>query len=71
MRGYGNMVIVKHENAYVTVYAHNKNLLVKEGSAVKRGQKIAEMGNTESDRVKLHFELRRNSKPIDPTNFLQ
>lgn len=71
LRGYGNLVIVKHDNTYLTAYAHNKNLLVKEGEAVKRGQKIAEMGNTEADRVKLHFELRRNGKPIDPTSYLQ
>jgi lipoprotein NlpD len=71
MRGYGNIVIVKHDNNYLTVYAHNKSLVVKEGSTVKRGQKIAEMGNSESDRVKLHFELRRDGKPIDPTNYLQ
>lgn len=71
MRGYGNIVIVKHDNNYLTVYAHNKSLTVKEGATVKRGQKIAEMGNSESDRVKLHFELRRDGKPIDPTSYLQ
>jgi len=71
LRGYGNLVIVKHDNTYLTAYAHNKTLLVKEGETVKRGQKIAEMGSTEADRVKLHFELRRNGKPIDPTSYLQ
>lgn len=71
LRGYGNLVIVKHDNTYLTAYAHNKNLLVKEGDSVRRGQKIAEMGNTEADRVKLHFELRRNGKPIDPSRYLQ
>jgi lipoprotein NlpD len=69
LRSYGNLVIVKHNNNYITIYAHNSKNLVKEGDTVKRGQKIAEMGNTESDRVKLHFELRRDSKPIDPTSY--
>jgi lipoprotein NlpD len=69
LRSYGNLVIVKHNNNYISIYAHNSKNLVKEGDAVKRGQKIAEMGNTESDRVKLHFELRRDSKPVDPTGY--
>ena len=69
LRSYGNLVIVKHDNSYITIYAHNSKNLVKEGETVKRGQKIAEMGNTESDRIKLHFELRRDSKPIDPTSY--
>jgi lipoprotein NlpD len=69
LRSYGNLVIVKHNNSYITIYAHNSKNLVKEGDAVRRGQKIAEMGNTEADRVKLHFELRRDSKPVDPTGF--
>lgn len=69
LRTYGNLVIINHNNSYVTVYANNKNLLVKEGDTVKRGQKIAEMGNSESDKVKLHFELRKNSKPIDPSTY--
>lgn len=66
LRSYGNLVIVKHNNSYITIYAHNSKNLVKEGDTVKRGQKIAEMGNTESESVKLHFELRKDSKPIDP-----
>ena len=70
-KGYGNTLIIKHNSNYVTVYAHNKSLLVKEGQSVKRGQKIAEMGNTESDRVKLHFEVRRDGKPVDPSRYLQ
>lgn len=70
-KGYGNTLIIKHNSNYVTVYAHNKNLLVKEGQTVKRGQKIAEMGSTESDRVKLHFEVRRDGKPVDPARYLQ
>jgi lipoprotein NlpD len=70
LRGYGNLVIVKHDNTYLTAYAHNKVLLVKEGDVVKKSQKIAEMGNTDSDRVKLHFELRKNGKPVDPSAYL-
>lgn len=69
LRTYGNLIILNHNNSFVTVYANNKTLLVKEGDTVKRGQKIAEMGNSESDKVKLHFELRKNSKPIDPSNY--
>ncbi len=69
LRSYGNLVIVKHNNNYITIYAHNSKNLVREGDIVKRGEKIAEMGNTESDRVKLHFELRRDSKPIDPAGY--
>jgi lipoprotein NlpD len=71
LRTYGNLVIVNHNNGFVTVYANNKSLLVKEGETVKRGQKIAEMGNSESEKVKLHFELRKNSKPVDPTAFFK
>lgn len=70
LRGYGNLVIVKHDNTYLTAYAHNKTLLVKEGDTVKKGQKIAEMGSSDADRVKLHFELRKNGKPVDPTSYL-
>lgn len=70
LRGYGNLVIVKHDNTYLTAYAHNKALLVKEGDIVKKSQKIAEMGDTDSDRVKLHFELRKNGKPVDPSAYL-
>ena len=70
LRGYGNLVIVKHNNLYLTAYAHNQTLLVKEDQAVRRGQKIAEMGSSDTDRVKLHFEVRRRGKPIDPTKVL-
>jgi lipoprotein NlpD len=70
LRGYGNLVIVKHANNYLTAYAHNQNLLVKEDQSVKRGQKIAEMGNTDSDSVKLHFEIRKQGKPVDPVKLL-
>jgi lipoprotein NlpD len=71
LRGYGNLVIVKHDNTYLTAYAHNRNLLVKEGDAVRKGQKIAEMGDTDANSVRLHFELRMNGKPVDPLPFLQ
>ena len=71
LRGYGNLVIVKHDNTYLTAYAHNRNLLVKEGDAVRKGQKIAEMGDTDANSVRLHFELRVDGKPVDPLPFLQ
>ena len=71
LRGYGNLVIVKHDNTYLTAYAHNSKLLVKEGDAVRKGQKIAEMGDTDATSVKLHFELRVNGKPVNPTPYLQ
>jgi len=70
LRGYGNLVIVKHNATYLTAYAHNQTLLVKEDQAVRRGQKIAEMGNSDADRVQLHFEIRRQGKPIDPARLL-
>jgi len=71
LRGYGNLVIVKHDNTYLTAYAYNKNLLVKEGDVVKKGQKIAEMGDTDTNAVQLHFELRVNGKPVNPIPYLQ
>ncbi len=70
LRGYGNLVIVKHNNTYLTAYAHNQTLLVKEDQAVRRGQKIAEMGSSDAERVQLHFELRKLGKPIDPARLL-
>jgi len=70
LRGYGNLVILKHNNTYLTAYAHNQSLLVKEDQAIKRGQKIAEMGNSDADQVKLHFEIRRQGKPVDPAKYL-
>ena len=70
LRGYGNLVIVKHNNTYLTAYAHNQALLVKEEQAVRRGQKIAEMGSSDADRVELHFEIRKQGKPIDPAKLL-
>ena len=70
LRGYGKLVIVKHDNSFLSAYAHNQNLLVKEGQAVTKGQKIAELGDTDSDRPKLHFEIRRQGKPVDPGKYL-
>ncbi|WP_210545748.1 peptidoglycan DD-metalloendopeptidase family protein [Rhodoferax sp. PAMC 29310] len=70
LRGYGNLIILKHNNTYLTAYAHNKSLLVIEDQAVRKGQKIAEMGNSDADRVKLHFEVRRQGKPVDPAKYL-
>lgn len=70
LRGYGNLLIVKHSATFVSAYAHNQTLLVKDGQSVKRGQKIAEMGQSEADRVKLHFEIRKNSTPVDPMQYL-
>ena len=70
LRGYGNLVILKHNGTYLTAYAHNQTLLVKDDQNVKRGQKIAEMGSTDADSVQLHFEIRRQGKPIDPARLL-
>ncbi len=70
LRGYGNLVIIKHDSTFLTAYAHNRTLLVKEGDSVTRGQKIAEMGNSDADRVMLHFEVRRDGKPVDPMKYL-
>lgn len=70
MRGYGNLVILDHNDGLVSTYAHNKNILVKEGQTVTKGQKIAEMGNSDSDSVKLHFEIRQLGKPVDPMGML-
>lgn len=70
LRGYGNLIILKHNSTYLTAYAHNQSLLVKEDQTVRKGQKIAEMGNSDADRVKLHFEVRRQGKPVDPLKYL-
>lgn len=70
MRGYGNLIIVDHSDGLVSTYAHNKTILVKEGQNVAKGQRIAEMGNSDSDIVKLHFEIRRLGKPVDPVGLL-
>jgi lipoprotein NlpD len=70
VRGFGNLVIVKHNNTYLTAYAHNQTLLVKEDQVVRRGQKIAEMGSSDAERVQLHFEIRKLGKPVDPARLL-
>jgi lipoprotein NlpD len=70
LRGYGNLIILKHNNNFLTAYAHNQTLLVREEQSVKKGQKIAEMGNSESEQIKLHFEIRKQGKPIDPIKLL-
>ncbi len=70
LRGYGELIIIKHSDTYVSAYGHNGRLLVREGQQVKVGQSIAEMGSTGTDRVKLHFEIRRQGKPVDPLQYL-
>ena len=70
LRGYGNLIILKHNGTFLSAYAHNQTLLVKEDQAVKRGQKIAEMGSSDAERVQLHFEIRRDGKPVDPARYL-
>lgn len=70
LRGYGNLLIVKHNDTYLSAYAHNQTLLVKEDQIVRRGQRIAEMGSTDADSVQLHFEIRRLGKPVDPLKLL-
>jgi lipoprotein NlpD len=70
IRGYGNLVIVKHSNNLLSAYAHNRAILVKEGQSVSKGQMIAEMGDSDTDAVKLHFEIRQQGKPVDPSRFL-
>jgi lipoprotein NlpD len=70
LRGYGKLVIIKHNKLYLSAYAHNDQVLVKEGQFVSKGQKIAEMGNTDAEQVKLHFEIRKLGKPVDPAQYL-
>jgi lipoprotein NlpD len=70
IRGYGNLVIVKHSNSLLSAYAHNRAIKVKEGDTVSKGQVIAEMGDSDADTVKLHFEIRQQGKPVDPSRFL-
>jgi lipoprotein NlpD len=70
IRGFGKLIVIKHNNTFLSVYGHNSELLVKEGQNVAKGQKIAEMGNTDADEVKLHFEIRRFGKPVDPVKML-
>ena len=70
IRGYGNLVIIKHSNGFLSAYAHNRTILVKENQAIGKGQKIAELGDSDSDQPKLHFEIRRQGKPVDPLKYL-
>jgi lipoprotein NlpD len=70
LRGYGKLIIIKHNDTYLSTYAHNSEILVKEGQAVVKGQKIGEMGDSDADQVKLHFEIRRLGKPVDPLKYL-
>jgi lipoprotein NlpD len=70
LRGYGNLVIIKHDDTYLSAYAHNSKLLVKEGQSIVKGQKIAEMGSSDAPRVQLHFEIRKFGKPVDPSKYL-
>jgi lipoprotein NlpD len=70
LRGYGKLIIVKHNETFLSAYAHNRKLLVREGSRVTTGQRIAEMGNTGTTKVKLHFEIRRHGAPVDPLRYL-
>ncbi len=70
LRGYGNLVIIKHDDDYLSAYAHNQTLLVQEGDEVRKGQQIAELGSTDADRPKLHFEIRRQGRPVDPAQYL-
>ncbi len=70
LRGYGMLIIVKHNEMFLSAYAHNRKILVREGSQVQRGEKIAEMGSTGTNRVKLHFEIRRQGVPVDPVRYL-
>jgi lipoprotein NlpD len=70
LRGYGNLIILKHTDDFVSAYAHNSQILVKQGQAVKRGQRIADIGRTDADQPKLHFEIRQQGKPVDPLKFL-
>ena len=70
LAGYGRLIIMKHNNSYLSAYAHNRELLVGEGDSVKAGQKIAEIGSTGTTEPKLHFEIRRNGNPVDPMRFL-
>jgi lipoprotein NlpD len=70
IRGFGKLIVIRHENGFSSVYAHNREILVKEGQSVARGQRIAEMGDSDADRPKLHFEIRKSGKPVDPLRYL-
>lgn len=70
LRGYGNLIIVKHSPSYLSAYAHNRKILVAEGDAIKSGQQIAQMGSSGAERTMLHFEIRKDGEPVDPLGFL-
>ncbi|GAB3121357.1 hypothetical protein GCM10027288_49000 [Bordetella tumbae] len=70
VRGLGNLIIINHENGFITAYAHNQTLLAKTGQAVKRGSKIAEIGQSDTTSPRLHFEIRRQGTPVDPLQYL-
>jgi lipoprotein NlpD len=70
IRGYGKLIVIRHDNGFNSVYAHNRDILVREGQTVARGQKIAELGDTDADKPKLHFEIRKSGKPVDPLKYL-
>jgi len=70
IRGYGKLIVIKHDDGFNSVYAHNSQILVKEGQSVKRGERIAILGDTDSDKPKLHFEIRKSGKPVDPLKYL-
>jgi lipoprotein NlpD len=70
IRGYGKLIVIKHDNGFNSVYAHNREILVKEGQSVTRGQKIAELGDSDASSPKLHFEIRKSGKPVDPMRYL-
>jgi lipoprotein NlpD len=70
IRGFGKLIVIRHDNGFSSVYAHNREILVKEGQTVSRGQRIAELGDTDADRPKLHFEIRKSGKPVDPLRYL-
>jgi lipoprotein NlpD len=70
LRGYGKLIIIKHNKTFLSAYAHNDQILVKEGQNVSKGQKIAEMGSSDADQVGLHFEIRKFGKPVDPAKYL-
>jgi lipoprotein NlpD len=70
IRGFGKLIVIRHDSGFSSVYAHNREILVKEGQTVSRGQRIAELGDTDADRPKLHFEIRKSGKPVDPMRYL-
>ena len=70
VRGYGNLVIIKHNSSFISAYAHNSEVFVKEGQSVQKGQKIAALGSSDAERAKLHFEIRRQGRPVDPLKYL-